>query len=401
MNFEINEKNEFFLAKVKSFLIENNVEESFNSDLERFPLHLREIAGKENLIGLDISKDDGGLGLDLVTMGLLYKECGTASVNARELIGAGHGRILSEFGDVQLKKSIIPSLLKGRSLIGIGLTEPDCGSDLSSIKTFATKHKDGYLINGEKEWVSRIDEANYFIVFCQTKEDSGVHGITPFLIPMDDSNIEKYYKEPMGLKGWSYGGFKMENVFIPAEYRISEEGNGFKIFNSHFEYWRVLMALICIGSAEKATNLAINYAKTRKSFGGPIGRFQAVMHKISDNLTKLESAKLLCIKSLFLLDKGLNCTKEVAMAKWYGTYSAYEAIDNVMQIFGARGYVKEFGIEQRLRDVRGLMIADGSNDVMKSIIGREVFGKNIYKQMYGWREQIPYDNKVIYGSSVI
>lgn len=385
MDFVVDTKKQFFLAKIRKFMSDNEAEKAFNSDNEKFPLELRKKAGKENLIGLDISTEDGGLNLDLVTMGLIYDECGKTSVNTRELIGAGHGRIVSEFGTAELKKEILPQLIEGNVLIGVGLTEPDCGSDLSNIKTYARKHLDGYILNGEKSLVSRIDEAGYFVVFAKTT-NNGVHGLTAFLVDMNNPNIKRNYKSPMGLKGWSYGGFTLQDVFVPDECILGEVGEGFKIFNSHFNYWRVLMALICIGSAEQATRLGINYAKERNSFGGPIGRFQSVMHKISDNVTKLESAKLLCLKSLWLIENKIKCTKEVAMSKWYGTHTAYEAIDNVVQIFGARGYCKEYGIEQRLRDVRGLMIADGSNDVMKSLIGREVFGKEIYNQMYGRTE---------------
>ncbi|OZI10950.1 hypothetical protein CEW92_14315 [Bacillaceae bacterium SAS-127] len=187
----------------------------------------------------------------------------------------------------------------------------------------------------------------------------------------------------MGMKGWSYGGFKLNNVAVPVENRLGGDGLGFHVFNDHFNYWRVLMGIICVGAAEKALDQAVEYSKHRTAFGGPIGRFQSVMHKISHNATLLESARLLSYKALDLIDKGQSSSKESAMAKWFATTTAYQAIDDAIQIHGARGYVREYGLEQRLRDVRGLMIADGSTDTLKSLIGREIMGKDIYDAMLG------------------
>lgn len=382
MQFEFDSTASFWQEQIRSFLRTHQSRKQFetNSD-ERFPWELRKQAGREGLLRLDVSKRDGGLGLSHLTMGLLYQELGKISVNARELIGTGHGAMIARFGTAKQKSKYLEPLMKGNILVGVALTEPSCGSDLAATQTKAQSVDSGYLLNGTKEWISRIQEADVFIVFATTQSDKGVKGLTAFLVEMDDPNIERFDYHPMGLKGWSYGGFHLKNVFVPADRVLGEVGQGFEIFNLHFAAWRVLMALLCIGAAEDATCSAIEYAKERKVFGGSLARMQSVMHKVTENLTKLEAAQYLCYRALSQLDQRKSATKEVAMAKWYGTQVAYETIDAMIQIFGARGYCKEYGLEQRLRDIRGFLIADGSNDVLKSLIGREVFGKQVYNEM--------------------
>ncbi|UYZ14781.1 acyl-CoA/acyl-ACP dehydrogenase [Brevibacillus sp. WF146] len=390
MNFEWTKDQMMWIEKVRQFMIDLDVENALKSESEQLPWQIRQASGKQGLIGLDVPKEYGGEGLSAVTMGLLYEECGKFGVNTREVIGAGHGNMIAKFGTHEQKSRYLPSLIKGDLLVGVGLTEPNCGSDLAAIETFARKDGSNYILSGCKEWVSRVEEAGVFVVFAQTKHGSGTKGLTAFLVDMNDPNIEKYALEPMGMKGWSYGGFRLHDVVIPAENRLGLEGEGFRIFNQHFGYWRVLMGIICVGAARKALEQGVQYAKERMAFGGPIGRFQSVMHKIAEHATLLETASLLSLKALDVLDRGHSNTMEASMAKWYSTTTAYKAIDDMLQIHGARGYVKEYGLEQKLRDVRGLMIADGSTDVLKSLIGRDLMGREIYDAMLGRaREEQP------------
>ncbi|MFD2170754.1 acyl-CoA dehydrogenase family protein [Tumebacillus lipolyticus] len=384
MNFSYDQNDVYWLQKIRHFLIEQDVNNEFAVDAsEKFPWHVRQNAGRAGLIGLDVSIEGGGHNLNALTMGLIYEEMGRCSVNCRELFGAGHGLMIDQFGSKYQKERYLPDLLKGDILVGVGLTERDTGSDLSSTKTFARRVENGYVLQGRKEWVSRVEEAGVFVVFAKTNLNPGVNDLTAFLVDMDDPKISKYAYSPMGLKGWSYGGFELNGVFVPEENRLGAVGQAFEIFNHHFGYWRILMALICIGSAKEAIDQAIAYSKERNVFGGPLARFHSVMHKVSESLTELDAAKLLCYRALNMLDLGQPCIREVAMAKWYGTEVAHRAIDHAIQIHGARGYCREYGLEQRLRDTRGLVIADGSNEVMKSLIGRETFGRSIYDSMYG------------------
>lgn len=389
MDFRQTEEQLYWIQKVRRFMEENHVEEALQSETEQLPWEIRQASGQQGLIGLDVSERDGGAGLNAVTMGILYEEIGKFGINTREVIGAGHGNMIAKFGNQAQKDRYLPSLLRGDLLVGVGLTEPNTGSDLAATQTFAKRDGSNYILSGGKEWVSRVEEAGVFVVFAQTDPEAGAKGLTAFLVDMDDPNVETYTLEPMGMKGWSYGGFKLHNVVVPAGSRLGNEGDGFAIFNRHFGYWRVLMGIICVGGARRAIEQAIAYSKERKAFGGPIGRFHSVMHKISENATHLEAATLLSLQALDLLDKGKSYVMQASMAKWYATTAAYKAIDDALQIHGARGYVKQYGIEQKLRDVRGLMIADGSTDTLKSLIGRDLMGKDIYDAMLGRSQEQP------------
>lgn len=389
MDFRKTEEQLYWIRKVRLFMDENHVEEALQSETEQLPWDIRRESGQKGLIGLDVPEPDGGVGLNAVTMGMLYEEIGKFGINTREVIGAGHGNMIVKYGSQAQKERYLPSLLRGDLLVGVGLTEPNTGSDLAATQTFAKRDGSNYILSGGKEWVSRVEEAGVFVVFAQTNPEAGARGLTAFLVDMDDPNVEKYSLEPMGMKGWSYGGFKLHNVVVPSGSRMGNEGDGFAIFNRHFGYWRVLMGIICVGGARRALEQAIGYSKERKAFGGPIGRFQSVMHKISENATHLEAASLLSLQALDLLDKGKNNVMQASMAKWYATTAAYKAIDDALQIHGARGYVKQYGIEQKLRDVRGLMIADGSTDTLKSLIGRDLLGKEIYDAMLGRMQEQP------------
>ncbi|MCZ8514906.1 acyl-CoA/acyl-ACP dehydrogenase [Paenibacillus filicis] len=383
MDFNHTKEQMMWIQKVRDFMTSHDVENALKSESEQLPWHIRQAAGSHDLIGLDVPQAYGGQGLNAATMGLLYEEIGKFGVNTREVVGAGHGGMIAKFGTHEQKLRYLPDLLSGDLLVGVGLTEPNTGSDLAATETFARKEGNHYILSGGKEWVSRVEEAGVFVVFAQTKKGSGAKGLTAFLVDMDDPGVEKYELEPMGMKGWSYGGFRLHDVVVPAANRLGEEGEGFKIFNRHFGYWRVLMGIICIGAARRATEQAVTYAKERMAFGGPIARFQSVMHKIAESATTLETASLLSLKALHVLDQGKSNTMEGSMAKWYATTTAYKAIDDMLQIHGARGYIKEYGLEQKLRDVRGLMIADGATDTLKSLIGREILGKDVYDAMLG------------------
>jgi alkylation response protein AidB-like acyl-CoA dehydrogenase len=389
MDFRKTEEQLYWIRKVRRFMEEYRVEEALQSDSEQLPWSIRKASGQLGLIGLDVPEQDGGSGLNAVTMGLLYEEIGKFGINTREVIGAGHGNMIVKYGNREQKERYLPSLLSGDLLVGVGLTEPNTGSDLAATQTVAKRDGSHYILSGGKEWVSRVEEAGVFVVFAQTNPGAGAKGLTAFLVDMDDPNVEKYSLEPMGMKGWSYGGFKLHDVKVPAGNRLGNEGEGFHIFNRHFGYWRVLMGIICVGGARRALEQAIAYSKERRAFGGPIGRFQSVMHKISENATHLEAATLLSLQALDLLDKGKSNVMHASMAKWYATTVAYKAIDDALQIHGARGYVKQYGIEQKLRDVRGLMIADGSTDTLKSLIGRDLMGKEIYDAMLGRMQEKP------------
>ena len=360
-----------------------NSRELFNAfrEEEVYPWHWRNLSAKKGYTLLDVSRDDGGLGLMAQDMAKLYEVCGRISINSRELLGCGHAGMIAKYGSPEQKRKYLSKIGSGNLLVGVGLTEPGVGSDLASIKSYADRVGDSYVLFAHKEWVSRIHEAKTFIVFAKTNRNMGAKGLTAFLVDMDNPCISTYEKRPMGLRGWSFGGFEIAGLELPYTSRLGDEGQGFEIFNNHFLYWRILMGMICIGAAKASIDETLEYISEREAFGSPIGRFQGIVHRMVESLTKIESARLLCLKACETIENGEPSTQLSAMSKWYATQISYEAIDACIQTMGARGYDSSCPLEQRLRDVRGLMIADGSNDTLKSLVGREILGRELYNAM--------------------
>jgi len=244
------------------------------------------------------------------------------------------------------------------------------------MKTSAVIREGDYVLNGEKQMVTNPMEASAFIVFAKTKPEAGAHGISAFLVPMDTPGISRYRFPTMGPRLTSFGGFVMNNVLVPKENLIGQENGGFYALMKTFDSLRVLLALYSIGLAEASLDEAIDYVKHRIAFGSPIGKFESVQFRIAEDSTLIEAARLLCYKALWLISRGERSTKESAMAKWWSPMVAFNAINNCIQNRGAVGYTSETHDELRLRDARGMWFADGTADIMKIIVGREILGKD-------------------------
>lgn len=203
--------------------------------------------------------------------------------------------------------------------------------------------------------------------------------LTFFLVPTRHANVKFSNITPSGLKGWSYGSISFENVYLSKDHLVGKEGNGFYMFQKHFAYWRVLMGLLCIGAAEEALRITVDYVKKREVFGKPIASFHSVSHPVVRHYYYLKAAELLCHDALSKIDSGNTSVMQSAMAKVLSTEFSYQAIDDCIQFFGARGYTKEYDLEKRLRDVRAVRIADGSNPSLISYCTKYIFGEDIYK----------------------
>jgi cyclohexanecarboxyl-CoA dehydrogenase len=218
-------------------------------------------------------------------------------------------------------------------------------------------------------------EASAFVVFAKTRVEAGSHGISAFLVPMDSPGISRYRFPTMGPRTSSFGGFVMKDVRIPKENLLGQENAGFYALMNTFDSLRVLIALHCIGLAEASMEESIEYVRQRRAFGEPIGKFESVQFRIAEDTTLLEAARLLCYRALWLISRGEKCTKESAMVKWWSPVVTFNAINNCIQNRGAVGYTSETLDELRLRDVRGMWFADGTADIMKIIVAREILGK--------------------------
>jgi cyclohexanecarboxyl-CoA dehydrogenase len=267
-----------------------------------------------------------------------------------------------------------PPLERGEKLACFGNTEPDCGSDAAAIKTHAIRKGDSYILDGEKTSISGGMQADIIILTAKTDPEAGVKGITCFLVPLDLPGVRRSRFTDLGSIPSGRASITLNQVEVPKTFRVGEEGEGFTKIMSGFDFARVLVILAGIGMAQTSLAELTEYVKERKAFGNSISRFEGVSFKIAEDATLLEASRLLSYQALKMRDEGLRHNKEAAMAKWFGAQVAVRTMHDILLLFGYRGYSDVLSIEQRFRDAVGLKIGDGTAEIMKLIIARELLG---------------------------
>jgi len=338
---------------------------------------LRKMAGL-GLTSLNVPAEYGGTTTGWVKLGIIVEELSKADsgVGGYVIMGpAVVGKILTQAPE-ELQREWFPRLLSFETFPCFCVTEPDCGSDAAAIKTRAVRDGDFYVINGEKTSVTLGVQGGIAAVFAKTNPEAGVRGVSCFLVPLDLPGVTKTPMKDMGWIPLGRASISFDEVRVPADHRVGEEGRGFYLMMDVIGGLRVCMTLWAIGEAEGALEGAVAYAKGRMAFGRPVARFQGVSFTIAEQATILESARLLCYRALWLMDQGLPHGKEQAMAKWYGTRMAAMAAHEMLLIHGHVGYTEEYPVEQLFRNLVGNEIADGPAEIMKLIICRELMGRD-------------------------
>ena len=332
--------------------------------------------GDMGFLGLGIPEKYGGQPSDWTTVGILVEELTKvdSSVGVVPAVCTLLASILLEMPE-DLKNEWIPRVVSGDTLLCFCLTEPDCGSDAAALKTKATKEGDSYILNGEKTSVTMGLQADAALIFAKTDPTAKARGITLFLVPTDTPGITKSAFPDMGFLPYGRASFILDGVKIPASNQIGETGKAFYTAMHFFDVMRACLGLNALALAQTSLNEAIEYAKQRTAFGKPIAKFEGVSFKIAEAATLIEAARLLCYKTLWMVDNGLPTTKEAAMCKWWCPRVAVNAIHDCLLIHGHIGYSEEYPVEQRLRDAIGFEIADGCADIQKIIISREIIGR--------------------------
>ncbi|MCP3990120.1 MAG: hypothetical protein GY724_13675 [Actinomycetia bacterium] len=260
-------------------------------------------------------------------------------------------------------------------MIGLGLTEPDAGSDMGSIRTRAEKQGDHYLLNGEKNSVSFLN-ADVFYVFARTDpETTDWTGLSAFLIGRDTPGLSFHEYDDMGCRAVPRGQLFLDDVLIPETCMVGGNERAFPMIREFFDLNRAFIALMCLGAAQQTLDETIEHVNARSQFGTPLSSFQGVSFPIVEAATKIEAARLLAYKVLWLKDQGLRCDVEGAMAKWWIPKLCVEVIHECLLLHGHYGYTKELPIEQRLRDVIGWQIGDGPAQIQKVILARRLLGR--------------------------
>jgi cyclohexanecarboxyl-CoA dehydrogenase len=377
LDFSFTEEQEMFRRAVRDFArkeLEPGVKERIKSMV--FPRELVKTMANIGLTAMNVPEEYGGQPTDWVTMGIAVEELAKVDFCASSIVFFNVGQaIILRLGSEEVRQKWLVPMAAGDKVLCMGATEPDAGSDVAGIKMRAVKEGDHYILNGEKSSITYGMQGDAITTFAKTDPKLGARGITPFLVPFELPGVIRSAFDDMGWEPLGRASVIMDNVRIPNEYRLGEEGKGFYKVMHMFDTARGLGGLQALGMAEASLENAISYAKERHAFGQPIAAFQGVSQKLAEAATKIELSRWLCYRTLWMGDQEIPHVKESAMCKWWCPEVAMGIIHDALIIHGHIGFSKEYPIEQRLRDSIGLEIGDGTSNIMKVIIARRILGR--------------------------
>ncbi len=335
--------------------------------------------GELGLIGADLPEEYGGLGAPSVTVGLAMEAVSHADINVGyvPLLASLNGQIIARHATPALANHWIPRIVAGEALFCLGLTEPRGGSDAANLQLSARRVGDHYVLNGEKSSISMADQADAAVVFARTgAADAGARGVSAFLVPMDTKGITTTRFNDLGSHAVGRGSIFFDEVRIPLENRLAEEGMGFVQVMQGFDYSRALIGLQCCATAQASLDESWAYVQERQAFGAPIAQYQGVSFPLAEGEGLVAAIRQLCYHTLRLRDEGAPHTAEAAMCKWLGPKTAVDVIHQCLLTHGHYGWSLDLPHQQRLRDVMGLEIGDGTAQIMKLIVARERAGRS-------------------------
>jgi cyclohexanecarboxyl-CoA dehydrogenase len=333
--------------------------------------------GELGLFCVELPERYGGLGLDCVTAGLVLEALCRSDYNIGQLMVTMSltGAILSRHGQSEIVEPYLKGVVEGRIIPAIALTEPGGGSDAASLRLRVRRERDTYVLDGEKTSTSFATQAGFAVVWARTgPSGSGARGISAFLVPLDAAGITTSEFDDLGGRCAGRGTVHFDHVVIPATHLIGEEGKGFVQVMQGFDYSRALIGLQCLAVARQSMDETWQSVSQRESFGQPLSVNQGVTFPLAEAETQLEACRLLCLKTLWLKDQARAHTAEAAMCKWWGPKLAFDIVGTCLLLHGHSAYTAELPYEQRLRDVLGLQIGDGTAQIMKLIIARQKVG---------------------------
>lgn len=360
----------FAEERVAPGFIERDTSRVFDREL------LREMGGL-GFICPELPEEFGGLGMGSLAAGVIHEQIARAdlSFSYLNLLASLNGQILASHGDPEVVGPWLEKLVLGEAICAIALTEPRGGSDAANLRLKIERDGDYYVLNGEKTSISAADQADISVVFGRTGTvEDKARGVTAVLVPMDTPGVTTNRFDCHGQRAIGRGSIFFENVRIPVNHRLGDENQGFVQVMQGFDFSRSLIGLQCLAVARVSLEEAWEYLTQREAFGQPLSAFQGLTHPLAQFETEVEAARLLCLQGLWLKDNGLPHTAEAAMVKWWGPKLSYDVIHQCLLCFGHGGYDRG-PMEQRLRDVLGFQIGDGTAQIMKTIIARTRAGR--------------------------
>jgi alkylation response protein AidB-like acyl-CoA dehydrogenase len=377
MNFSLTE-NQLMIQQMTKDFAQKEILPYRNEwdEKEHFPIDILKKAGALGLLGIIVPVEYGGSGmgyLEYVTvLTELGKVCGGfgLSVAAHNSLCTGH---ILQHGNEEQKKKYLPKLASGEHIGAWGLTEPNTGSDAMRMQCVAKKEGKEWVINGMKTWITHGLSGDVYVILVRTGDLLDSNGISAFIIEKGTPGLSSNkIKHKVGVRCSETAELYFDNVRIPEGNLIGKEGEGFKQAMKVLDGGRISIAALSLGVARGAYEASVAYAKQREQFGKPIASFQAIAFKLADMATECEAAELLCMQAADMKNRGQNITKQGAFAKYYASEIAVKNGNEAMQIMGGNGYTKEYPAEKYLRDARLMVIGEGTSEIQKLVISREL-----------------------------
>lgn len=380
MNFQLTEEH-LMIQKAARDFAQNECKPGVieRDELQKHPTELLKRMGELGFMGMMVSPEYGGSGLDTVSYVLAMEEISKVDASCSVAMSVNNSLVcwgLETFGTEEQKRKYLPALATGEMIGAFCLSEPEAGSDATQQRTTAEDMGDYYLVNGTKNWITNGGHAGIYLVIAQTDREKRHRGINALIVERNQEGVSVGAKEnKLGIRGSDTHSIMFNNVRVPKENRIGEDGFGFKFAMKTLDGGRIGIASQALGIASGAFELALDYSKQRTAFGKEISKHQAIQFKLADMATDIEAARLLCLKAAYLKDQHLPYGTAAAMAKVFASETAMKHTVEAIQIHGGYGYVKEYHVERLMRDAKITQIYEGTSEVQRIVIARNVLSE--------------------------
>ncbi|QEH41678.1 acyl-CoA dehydrogenase [Chitinophaga sp. XS-30] len=377
MHFQLTEEHLMIQKAARDFAVNELLPGVIERDEhQRFPAEQVKKLGELGFLGMMVDPQYGGAGLDTVSYVLAMEEISKVDASASVVMSVNNSLVcwgLETFGTEEQKQKYLVPLAKGEIIGAFMLSEPEAGSDATSQRTTGEDKGDHYLVNGTKNWITNGNSASVYLVMVQTHPEKGSKGINTLIIEKDMPGVSIGAKEnKLGIRGSDTHSVMFQDVKVPKENRIGEDGFGFKFAMRTLGGGRIGIASQALGIASGAYELALKYSKERKAFGKEISQHQAIQFKLADMATRIEASRLLCLRAAWEKDNQLDYTLSSSMAKVFASETAMWVTTEAVQVHGGYGYVKEYHVERLMRDAKITQIYEGTSEVQRIVISRSI-----------------------------
>lgn len=378
MDFQLTEEHRMIQQAARDFAQDLWKDVCERDEKGKFPTEHIKKMGELGFLGMMVDPKYGGSGLDTISYVLAMEEISKVDASCSVIMSVNNSLVcwgLETFGNEEQKQKYLTKLATGEIIGAFCLSEPEAGSDATSQRTTAEDKGDYYLLNGTKNWITNGNSADVYLVIAQTDVEKGHKGINALIVEKKWDGVTVGKKEDkMGIRSSDTHSIMFQDVKVPKENRIGEDGFGFKFAMKTLDGGRIGIASQALGIASGAYELALKYSKERKAFGKEISKHQAIQFKLADMATRVEAARLLCLKAAWLKDQHENYGLASAMAKVFASETAMWVTTEAVQVHGGYGYVREYHVERMMRDAKITQIYEGTSEVQRIVISRSILG---------------------------